>query len=814
MQIKEVTPFTDLPINFKELNHSDFENYVFENEDKTIIEPDKQGYISDKLNEVIELYKKDTTIINASVGQGKTTAIIKCIEKYYKSDKNYTIIVATPSKSLVNKYIKDIEEVSNIQNICFDYQCLEALGITDKNFKNYYTKQIQVISIHSLLGNPGKIAVKQSNIKRKYYEGLIEFCKKNNRRVVVIFDEIHEAIDCFQEKFIFNLYKWREVIHKIIISSATYNEASKVVVKYLAELTNKKIKIVESTRCQNVSKLSDLHICFYDQFHIDVKNGFLIDLIEKQIPVSSKIHILSYSKKISKQIFNSKIGTILNNAYGEINLCVSGGNQYVEDKCNIGTTFRTGVNIDDENCSFFIIMPPKLSYMTPKGGMQMGLFSEGIISLIQALARPRKKSNIFVITPSPDKLILIPNKPVDYIAKTSLNYLPFDLENYQLKYYDINEQNRLLKDFYKSEKENISEEIAHVNEKELEIVPKFPDYDIYKLEKGEDYFKQYYDIFGKNLSNYFYWAAWNNQFVNCKLKNIIIVSTIKFEEGSIQEQLSKYYSKTFFNGRASYFTFYSDKDCYIKFRLSLFSNRIKYKHLKKEKYKIIAPYRNTNFEKQIITFIQRIKREFNFNILKLIYPPDGNRMNARNGKFISWKKPFDLAIELNTYLRICMAYSIELMMPFDKLSNQEEHLIRNYQSLYKFKDILLNDYSITNKKGELLLPKDSKIDFKKNDSIELKSIFNTLKENDSVLKSFSFLQKNADEKAIYSFIKKLFFEIKDTTFEESKYSRIISQIELPEKSHYINLIYSMEHPWILQPGYDVDIYSGKSIEES
>ena len=45
---------------------------------------------------------------------------------------------------------------------------------------------------------------------------------------LVIADEIHDAIHNFKEEYIFNLWKWKDVIIKNYIISATFNEASKV----------------------------------------------------------------------------------------------------------------------------------------------------------------------------------------------------------------------------------------------------------------------------------------------------------------------------------------------------------------------------------------------------------------------------------------------------------------------------------------------------------------------------------------------------------------------------------------------------------
>ncbi len=58
--------------------------------------------------------------------------------------------------------------------------------------------------------------------------------------------------------------------------SATFNEASKVVIKYLAELTDKKIKIIESERIRFSEKQSELFL------HYSNDNNFSIETYEIQ----------------------------------------------------------------------------------------------------------------------------------------------------------------------------------------------------------------------------------------------------------------------------------------------------------------------------------------------------------------------------------------------------------------------------------------------------------------------------------------------------------------------------------------------------
>ena len=64
------------PIEYKQIRPTDFSEYGTSNDDFVQIQENDSGYISDFLTTNIDLYSKDTTVINASVGQGKTTALL------------------------------------------------------------------------------------------------------------------------------------------------------------------------------------------------------------------------------------------------------------------------------------------------------------------------------------------------------------------------------------------------------------------------------------------------------------------------------------------------------------------------------------------------------------------------------------------------------------------------------------------------------------------------------------------------------------------------------------------------------------------
>ena len=106
--------FQDFPIEFKKINPIDFKykdslgikTNGFEVPEKIIIEPNEKGYIYESLNPHLHLEEKNTVVINAPVGYGKSYAIIKTIKRIYDEFPNSLIIVATPFVSLVEQFTK------------------------------------------------------------------------------------------------------------------------------------------------------------------------------------------------------------------------------------------------------------------------------------------------------------------------------------------------------------------------------------------------------------------------------------------------------------------------------------------------------------------------------------------------------------------------------------------------------------------------------------------------------------------------------------------------------------------------------------
>jgi len=74
--IKRVHP-TIVPIEFKEINPSDFPDYLIEGRNKIIISPDEKGYIGRQLKSVINLEDNNTVIINAGVGDSPAPTVLR-----------------------------------------------------------------------------------------------------------------------------------------------------------------------------------------------------------------------------------------------------------------------------------------------------------------------------------------------------------------------------------------------------------------------------------------------------------------------------------------------------------------------------------------------------------------------------------------------------------------------------------------------------------------------------------------------------------------------------------------------------------------
>lgn len=648
----ENSNFEDYPIEFKEINPEDFK-YTFQsdgtrverndfnienNGEKVIIEPNDEGYINEVLQEALQLEHKNTVVINAAVGQGKSYAIIQTIKMYYdkiqNEDQKYLIFVASPFVSLVKQYCEDIEKAGIPANQIYNYN---KIG---RDETSYLDKPIHVITANTLLGNPGEDGFKNSDEKRDYLNSLVSYCRTFNIQAVFIYDELHDSYQNFKQEYIFNLWKWKSVIHKNFVLSATFNEASKIVLEYLAELTDFNIKIIESKRVIQPDEQSALYLHFSSDYNFTTNTTEIKNIITDLVDRDKNIDVLCYSKKLAQNIINPKdeLGNLLTNKFGELKDCTSElvtnqrpeneepKNQYDNTKCNIGTNFKTGVSIRKENHAFVIIMPPRATRLWFRN--KYGIFSGGINSVIQALARQRTKGEIHVVLPNPDEFdysSLEHSSMSNSQKEEFMNY--YDLLKYykapekKVKYIKLNRQDYFMRNFYEQKlKGNVVGEIEQLDSSSRSYnMPKlaFPTYEEFKLEKGEDYLANDIPFFGGDISAYMTYSAITNQFVNCTLKGLKFRPIILFKENEIQDMLRSVYSMFFGEDHLDSLGEFSNFPMfYSEIKEGLFKGyHLKLKRIGNDDYENIKPntIESKKFEIQLMNFV--------FNLWKYkVYP--------------------------------------------------------------------------------------------------------------------------------------------------------------------------------------------------
>ncbi|MGO3718220.1 MAG: hypothetical protein ACTJGD_02690 [Mesonia hippocampi] len=561
--------FDNIPIEFKEINHTDFDSSLYNVKPKEIIKP-IDGYISDSLTKKLKLdiESSNTVVINAGVGQGKTTSILDIV-KCYADKKDYIVVIAVPYKSLIKQYYDELLDIDvpekrlfNMLNINHyikqkdrsnqESEKPEEWGklydeehIINDNFK-ISDYDIHILTVNALLGNSVE-SLFRASIKTQYFNKLLKYCESNNKKLVLLFDEIHASIHNFKEEFIFNLWNYQDLIHKNYIISATYNEASKEVIKYLSEFTERNIRIIESKRLINIKNQSDLFLNFYLKKDIEQEKS-LYSLILKAIDAGKHFDILVYSKNLAKKIVNRNglIGGLLYDRNISINKCFSDpivndddSIIYDKEKINIGTKFSTGINIEHQDHIYIVLFPKDVNndFVNNKG-----IFTMGVNSIIQALARQRKKGEIHLFTPLP---LNIEEKSITKIYSKEQEKMLLKLFNRSKKfggklvsYSNINNQKEELIRTYSSLYKQVLPAIKKIkrykrNEKLNRLL--YPTQEIFNLNKGEKHLTK--TFFGGNLPAFILWASTTNQFLNCRLKGINFLDAIFLTKENQYEEL-------------------------------------------------------------------------------------------------------------------------------------------------------------------------------------------------------------------------------------------------------------------------------------
>ena len=842
-------------IEYKELKVDDFANFEVRRDFLDI----GNKYLSEIANDYIDLNESNTVVINSSVGQGKSIYAVDIARNYYLQKNEagnymYTIIFAVPYKTLVEQYIekitKKISETGNEVNIP-DYAKL--VPGNEDNFnqindvRNAITSRMHVITVNCLLANPGEDAIEQSFVKRDYLKGIIKRCINKKRKVIIIFDEIHDAIHNFKQEFIFYLWRFKtnKILHKTFILSATFNEASKVVIKYIAELTEKKLQIIETSRIQQKDNLSNLHIhltknSLYGGYNFDTPE--FVDLFSKIINRHQNLNILSFSQTLCNKIASGENGKDIREAllskYRNINICIAEenhpskserrnipsairySNKYIPGMCNIGTTFKTGISIEEENTGFVIILPSANSMQGYVKSGDYGVFTNGTIPLIQALARVRKKSDVYVIMPFPKQYIRETLSLFFDSSEYTWNMLKCDIfkdkffmhSDWKYVHHLYPDQYRHISTKYNAIRERIKKEIEEIEsieeERKQNLLPylKYPSLEMFILEKGEQYLYSTFAIFGKDLPSYMIWAAYNNQFINCKLKSLSSTNTKKREEVEfVLEFLYNYYMKNYNTDivatydYAMYYNLYqritSDFELYVKNR----------------NFKEWVSLSDNYLKRYIMAFVQASLKGNN-RLHELYYQKDDS------GHIID--KLFEASDYILCNVANAMCYNENEII--DVYTN--DSVIKAYKDLFKIRQIFIDKLVMQNNNRKYIHPKFEKYTNSPLDNTEIDLIIQTIRtidEQDIHFKCFRKFQKidyNATDKAlnsIYSELREVFFNLKKE--QKLPVSRInvdfVNEIiELPAKRTGLNLLY--KYQYTVEENYDDDILAEIMYDES
>jgi hypothetical protein len=498
-------------IEYKRVESNRFDPAEFKVKDMPDIQLNGM-YLPDNFKEELlsSCEKSDTTVVNVGTGAGKTTLAHKLIIDL--ANRGHVIIVASPFKDLIRRDYDALKKDNNLKVASY-------LQLNNINIEENSKAQIHVITINTLLGNPGGDDDDEripSALKTNYLELIRNYCTANNKKIVIVFDEIHAGVKNFRREFVPNLIgRFGKLVHKTFVLSATYTEATYVVLQYIAGLTNKEILIYNSPRVKCESP-ANLHLCIAPGIYHSSRLNYLYyigPIISESLAKGRGVDILVGTKSLVYTLTDKSSSDPLVQYINTLDLNIVTGDdkenrvRYDKNKINIGTTFSTGTSIDDPDRVLIIIPPSPMgySYKNPQN-----IFSEGTPAIIQAVGRLRQKGDIYIFMTKPGNLI-----NHDYLP-----LIPDFLKGIKstARYIALNSQGPIVEQIYQRFKDVRN---AFVTYSQMEEEKFFRiSLEDFSLKKSQMKLALEYEIFGKNIGAYLIWAAFRNQFTNCTLTSI------------------------------------------------------------------------------------------------------------------------------------------------------------------------------------------------------------------------------------------------------------------------------------------------------
>lgn len=572
----DAKPFVEpREIEYKKVDVNDFRDCHYK-VNEVDIKPDSSGFVTKDIFDKIDIRTSSTDILNIPTGSGKTTAIYQKIKQILIEDKTSVVILATPFIALVKKDLKAlIQDYNIVQDIITDYSDLQ--NDLDKKQAEYsfvsqitrayiLDKKIHITTINALLGNPGDVAFEQKTKKSNYFSDLLEYCTESNKNVYLFFDEIHASIHNFKNEYINNITIWKNVVHKCVVSTATYTEPVNIVVKYLAYLTDDNINVIQCDRIKR-PQISPLDIVFTSESH-SVKSASAIKTIipkwiKEYLSDSNNFHIISYSKKFAKMLNTYLQGKGLSSVL----LTSETKKTFNEHNNHIGTNFSTGVDIEKEGDLLIVIFPSKYNDELVKG--EEGIFYDGLPTILQAMARLRHKGRILVII-SPMKVVINDNPSKELLGKIPYynNFLIKDDKIRFVKETYLSDEKEVLLGYINRRNEKFSQESKRYqedvqNDGVTRPQIQYPNKDTFILERGQEFLKFSNYKSGKYITPYVLWAAVHDQFLNCSLDTVYYlnkeVSKLSLSSENIIDKICSYVSYRENTISSMSFTEYYDK---------------------------------------------------------------------------------------------------------------------------------------------------------------------------------------------------------------------------------------------------------------
>ncbi|WP_020599424.1 DEAD/DEAH box helicase family protein [Spirosoma panaciterrae] len=488
----------------------------------------------------LDLDTRDTTVLNFQVGKGKTRLLHEYMIRYLAKNDKYIIFYVAPFKRLLEQNKTGIELLAEEQGHSLPkiYNCTKAkeplsdYDITD----DALSANIYLMTPEFLLGSGGSNYQLQSNRRADFKEKLLGRLKHLDKKIVLFLDETHEKPNIYSTLRLSNLYKiGPELTQKIFIASATFTRESVEVVKAVSFLTKRKIVVYQADRHKN-SKQAELHlhICTdnYKDDSLDVLENGLQRIIRESKQKNHRIHILTAHKKLAKPIKDSKK---LAKLFSELKPALLTGettDKFVEDKHSIGTTFTTGINMNNAQTTLIVILPGSIPDSNGKGDYKnaYGIFASGFIAIVQSLARLRNGGEIHVFTPPFENIIDSADAEVDNEAKSWLKRVQQNLfcSPYQQEHELFNEFREVYANYETSYSEFINSVIKQDKRNSTSLSKDHTEYfgftslyDFILSEYSSYKMGKYYSE-GRQLYPLLLWLAINNQFTNCTLKAVWI----------------------------------------------------------------------------------------------------------------------------------------------------------------------------------------------------------------------------------------------------------------------------------------------------